>query len=408
MAQHDYSLANQNTASYRGDLNHSLAATVSQNSGGTAPTTTYAYMLWADTATGLLKIRNAANSAWIEVGTLASTNLGIVVLSAGQQMTGSLNLDAFEDVASAGTTNIGAATSNFVRITGTTTITSFGTIAAGVWRIVRFAGALTLTHNGTSLILPGTANITTAANDRLLAISLGSGNWIVIQYQRTSGLPIAPGGGITNVTGTNSLSQADNGKFFVTSSNTTLLLPLPSSLQTGWYVDVYNTWEIGSSTSGGNDCVIVSSAGMILTTLNVPQAFYSLYGYIGENYTRVSLVNSMFQFYPRRATRNGFSTTPGGSAFGNIPICTHAKDIGVVLRCHSAANGYAIGDTIFTAGHAQQSFGAGGFGLSIATQSGGIYIVAVGGNGFLINNKSSGANEPMVDASYTFDVSFEA
>ena len=39
-------------------------------------------MLWADTNTGKLKIRNSANNAWIEVGTLASANLGLVSAAA--------------------------------------------------------------------------------------------------------------------------------------------------------------------------------------------------------------------------------------------------------------------------------------------------------------------------------------
>lgn len=95
------------------------------------------------------------------------------------------------DVASATTTDIGAAASNFVRITGTTTITSLGTAAAGVWRDVTFAGALTLTHNATSLLIPGGANVTTAANDRMRCRSLGSGNWIVLDYTRDSGVPLA-------------------------------------------------------------------------------------------------------------------------------------------------------------------------------------------------------------------------
>lgn len=93
------------------------------------------------------------------------------------------------DVASATTTDIGAAASLKVRITGTTTITGLGTVASGTMRKIRFAGALTLTHNGTSLILPGDANITTAADDTAEAISLGSGNWIVTNYQKASGAP---------------------------------------------------------------------------------------------------------------------------------------------------------------------------------------------------------------------------
>ena len=65
MAQHDYNIANGTGAAVRSDLNNALAAIVSQNSGATAPSTTYAYMPWADTTTGLFKIRNAANNGWI-------------------------------------------------------------------------------------------------------------------------------------------------------------------------------------------------------------------------------------------------------------------------------------------------------------------------------------------------------
>ena len=65
MAQHDYIIANQSGAAFRSDLNNGLAAIVSQNSGAAQPSTTYAYQWWADTTTGLLKIRNAANNAWI-------------------------------------------------------------------------------------------------------------------------------------------------------------------------------------------------------------------------------------------------------------------------------------------------------------------------------------------------------
>jgi hypothetical protein len=65
MAQHDYVIANGTGAAVRSDLNNALAAIVSQNSGATTPSTTYAYQWWADTTTGFLKLRNSANSAWI-------------------------------------------------------------------------------------------------------------------------------------------------------------------------------------------------------------------------------------------------------------------------------------------------------------------------------------------------------
>ena len=94
-------------------------------------------------------------------------------------------------VASATSTAIGAAASENVDISGTTTITSFDTVAEGINRKGRFTGVLTLTHNATSLILPGVANIVTAANDRYEARSLGAGNWIVTKYVYANGNAIS-------------------------------------------------------------------------------------------------------------------------------------------------------------------------------------------------------------------------
>jgi hypothetical protein len=89
-------------------------------------------------------------------------------------------------IASAATVNIGAAAGNTISVTGTTTITAFDTIAAGAKRMIIFAGALTLTHNATSLILPGAADIVTAAGDVANFISLGSGNWRCVGYERVN------------------------------------------------------------------------------------------------------------------------------------------------------------------------------------------------------------------------------
>lgn len=67
MSQHDMVIGNQNTAPFRTDLNNALQALVSLSAGATAPSTTYAYMPWLDISATpwVLKIRNAANDAWI-------------------------------------------------------------------------------------------------------------------------------------------------------------------------------------------------------------------------------------------------------------------------------------------------------------------------------------------------------
>ncbi len=74
----DYSIANATGSAVRSDLNSVLGAIATLNSGATAPATMYAYMLWADTSTTKLMIRNGANSAWVEVGTLDQAGLNIV------------------------------------------------------------------------------------------------------------------------------------------------------------------------------------------------------------------------------------------------------------------------------------------------------------------------------------------
>lgn len=88
-----------------------------------------------------------------------------------------------DTLASASTTDLGSVPGRYVSITGTTTITALGTIKAGTVKYVKFAGALTLTHNGTSLILPDGINITTVAGDTAIFVSEGSGNWICLAYQ---------------------------------------------------------------------------------------------------------------------------------------------------------------------------------------------------------------------------------
>lgn len=184
MSQHDMDVANGPGLTVRTDINDALQALASNSVGALAPTTTFPCQWWADTTAGLLKRRNSANSAWIDMGPLDSLSY---LLISGGTMTGTINDAATQTIASATTTDIGAATSNVVIISGTTTITGLGTIAAGARRSVRFSGILTLTHNVTSLILPGNSSIITAAGDCAEFRSLGSGNWVCTSFTPASG-----------------------------------------------------------------------------------------------------------------------------------------------------------------------------------------------------------------------------
>lgn len=91
-----------------------------------------------------------------------------------------------QTIASASTTDIGSKECDVVTISGTTTITSLGT-ATGRTVTVVFSGALILTHNATTLILPGATNITTVAGDVGIFVSDASGNWRCVNYRRGTG-----------------------------------------------------------------------------------------------------------------------------------------------------------------------------------------------------------------------------
>ena len=209
--------------------------------------------------------------AWNGTAWVASyLTLEGVLAKTGGKLTGALDWATPVDVASAATTNIGAAASNRVRVTGTTTITSLGTIAAGACRTVTFAGILTLTHNAASLILPGGANITTAAGDVAEFESLGAGNWRCTGYMRASGQAVSvsplPNTLTTGVQNPGSTSfTAVSGKHYLIWSAITVTLPasplvgdtiLFTSYTTGWTIA-----RNGSAISGVAEDLTVDIGG---------------------------------------------------------------------------------------------------------------------------------------------------
>ena len=73
MAQHDYNIANQTAANARTDINNVLSAIATNNSGTSAPSTTFANQWWYDTDLFILYIRANGNDAWIPVAYLDQT-----------------------------------------------------------------------------------------------------------------------------------------------------------------------------------------------------------------------------------------------------------------------------------------------------------------------------------------------
>ena len=74
MSQHDLDIANQLFPATRTDLNNALKALGSNQSGSSAPSTTFANQFFYDTSTNLLKIRNEDNDAYITIAELDQSN----------------------------------------------------------------------------------------------------------------------------------------------------------------------------------------------------------------------------------------------------------------------------------------------------------------------------------------------
>ena len=126
---------------------------------------------------------------------VADTDTGILSVAAdtSPQLGGDLDCDGSQiqwskgaDVASA-TALVLLTDGNYFDVTGTVTITSFNTTAVGTQIKLHFDAACTLTHHATDLILPGGANITTAAGDEAEFIEYASGDYRCTNYTKASG-----------------------------------------------------------------------------------------------------------------------------------------------------------------------------------------------------------------------------
>jgi len=178
-------------------------------------------------------------------------NLAAVAQTLGMSAA-NINFAKGTDITSATTTNIGASVGNIIDVTGTTTITAFDSVQAGSVRFVRFTGILTLTHSGTALILPTGANITTAAGDEAIFVSLGSGNWRCANYQRKDGTALVGATASTALSG--SVVQTVNSSV-VSSTTGTTILPFDNSIPQNTEGDQYLTLAI-TPTNASNKLLI--------------------------------------------------------------------------------------------------------------------------------------------------------
>jgi len=174
------------------------------------------------------------------------------------------------DVASAATTDIGVQNSNFLRITGTTTITSFGTNYRGP-RFLRFAGAVILTNSST-LILPGGADFTTSAGNVLVAIPKATAGvadgWYIVSLpaELSSYVTLTGAQTLTNKTlDAVLLNDGYTEEVFPVTGTTPALSPTNGSIQT-WTLSGNSTPTAGTWANGQSLTLMVDDGSAFTIT----------------------------------------------------------------------------------------------------------------------------------------------
>jgi hypothetical protein len=112
-------------------------------------------------------------------------------------MIGRINAAKGVDINSNSLVDLNSVAGNLVHIVGTSTITSFGSASqTGIMRHVIFDGAVVVTYNAATLVVPGSTTFTTAAGDyAIIAADTISGavppvtKWVILDYRRKSTAP---------------------------------------------------------------------------------------------------------------------------------------------------------------------------------------------------------------------------
>lgn len=323
----------------------------------------------------------AADGQTPMTGNLAMGNNKLTGLAAGTAAGNSLRWEQLfsqgteVDIASATTTDIGGQNSNFLRITGTTTITSFGTNYNGP-RFIRFADALTLT-DGTALNLPGSANITTVAGDYAIAYpkaNAGTPNGWKVWYLRGSALP-ALSGANTDITSLNApalgaatattQSAGDNTTKVATTAFVTAATPAASATVSG-LVELATTAE---TQTGTDTARAVTPAG--------------LNGAIG--------FSNLFTSTAQTITTAGQLVIPHGLTKKPVLVAAY-------MTCVTGELGYTSGDEI--AVNVAGDVGTGSWGMSVLLDATNL-TVRFGASGMIATHKTTGVGTLITNGNWT-------
>jgi hypothetical protein len=215
---------------------------------------------------------------------------------------------------------------NYFDVTGTTAVTSINTTGgAGTLIKLHFDAILTLTHHATDLILPGGANITTAAGDEAEFIEYAAGDYRCTSYSKASGEPVVSAGGgkvlqVISTTKTDTFTSTSAG-----ATITGLTAVIEPSLTTSkilvianvFFQAEYNNRGAITLQRGGSDLAVGDAAGS------------------RSRVSAASMVHVDSQFLP-----------PVSISYLDAPVSTASLTYSILGRAESASYSWAVNRSI--------------------------------------------------------------
>jgi hypothetical protein len=249
------------------------------------------------------------------------------------------------DIASASTLTLPATGGGVFAVTGTTTVTGISSAYGGRRVSLRFAASLTLTHNGTSFILPSGVSIVTQAGDvadfvnEAAANATGS-NWRCVNYHRINGTPVM-GMSLPNTvaTGNYTATTANAGGFIYFGSltgATTLSLPAAASM-TGQTLTIVNSSRDHGLTIDPDGAETLDGAAT-RRTFGVSRV--TIFSDGGQWLT----IAGSYMYYS-----GDQSLTANGRITGTHGLGARPQRAWGELKCQTAEHGYVSGDTVAVA-----------------------------------------------------------
>jgi hypothetical protein len=358
-----------------------------------APATTYPFLRYYNTTDGRVYRRNAANSAWIDEGLVDEL---INAATVSEVLTGTSTAKAVTpdslaglwqrgaDIASSSTMSLPAGGGYDFNVTGTTTINGISSAQGGRKVRFKFASALTLTHNGSSFILPAGVNIQTVAGDIAeftndAAQDASGSNWRLTDYLR-SALPTVMQ--ISAKTAGYTVADTDRGgliRFSGLSADATLALPAASG-RSGFLLHIRNDDATYGVIVDPNSAELID--GVATRRTNGPNSITLLCD--GTGWRTIS-GSYLFRSAAQTVSATGLMTVPHG--FNVIP-----RRIWYYYVCVSSSAGFTAGEEVFLV-DTDAAGGAGPvYGYSFYSDT--TNINARAGSGatvFVVINKGTGA-----------------